>query len=79
MTTSNAQPTSVHSNAFNFQSFVQSGVDQRTGLYTVSLSFPEVKSCDLSGPAVPLTLAFSPTNTVDGGYGKGWRLGLVSS
>ena len=77
MTTTNAQPTSVHSNAFNFQSFVQSGVDQRTGLYTVSLSFPEVKSCDLSGPAVPLSLGYSPINTVDGGYGKGWRLGLT--
>ncbi|MFU2326190.1 RHS repeat domain-containing protein [Pseudomonas sp. NFX98] len=77
MTTSTAQPTSVHSNAFNFQSFVQPGVDQRTGLYTVSLSFPEVKSCDLSGPAVPLTLGYSPINTVDNGYGKGWRLGLT--
>jgi RHS repeat-associated protein len=77
MTTSNALPTAVHSNAFNFQSFVDSGVDQRTGLYTVSISLPEIKTCDLSGPAVPLKLSYSPLNTIDAGYGKGWRLGLT--
>ena len=77
MTTSRAHPTSVHSNAFNFQSFVQPGVDSRTGLYTVSLSFPEVKTCDLSGPVIPLNLNYSPINTVNNGYGTGWSLALT--
>lgn len=66
--------TAVHSNAFNFLSFVQSGVDARTGMYTVSLSLPEVKTCELSGPSVPLSLNFNPLNTLDSGFGLGWEL-----
>ncbi|WP_434672598.1 RHS repeat domain-containing protein [Pseudomonas sp. R1-15] len=69
--------TAVHSNAFNFLSFVQSGVDARTGMYTVSLSLPEVKTCDLSGPAIPLVLNFNPLNEVDSGFGLGWDLALT--
>lgn len=69
--------TAVHSNAFNFLSFVQTGVDPRTGLYTVSVSLPEVKTNDLSGPAVPLTLTFNPLNTLDSGFGLGWNLALT--
>lgn len=72
-----ATTTAVHSNAFNFLSFVQSGVDARTGQYTVSLSLPEVKTCELSGPVVPLTLNFNPLNTVDAGFGVGWEMGLT--
>jgi len=72
-----ATTTAVHSNAFNFLSFVQSGVDARTGQYTVSLSLPEVKTCELSGPIVPLTLNFNPLNTVDAGFGLGWEMGLT--
>jgi RHS repeat-associated protein len=69
--------TAVHSNAFNFLSFLQSGVDSRTGLYTVSCSLPEVKTCDLSGPVVPLALGYNPLNTTDSGYGQGWNLALT--
>ncbi|WP_339492434.1 RHS repeat domain-containing protein [Pseudomonas sp. EA_15y_Pfl2_R67] len=72
-----ATSTAVHSNAFNFLSFVQSGVDARTGQYTVSLSLPEVKTCELSGPVVPLTLNFNPLNTVNAGFGLGWEMGLT--
>lgn len=72
-----AASTAVHSNAFNFLSFVQSGVDARTGMYTVSLSLPEVKTCELSGPVVPLTLNFNPLNTTDSGFGLGWEMGLT--
>ncbi|MDQ0127240.1 hypothetical protein J2W17_006245, partial [Pseudomonas lini] len=55
--------TAVHSNAFNFLSFVQSGVDPRTGQYTVNLALPEIKANDLSGPVVPTSLSFNPYNT----------------
>ncbi|MBC3383557.1 RHS repeat-associated core domain-containing protein [Pseudomonas sp. SWRI179] len=72
-----ATTTAVHSNAFNFLSFVQSGVDARTGQYTISLSLPEVKTCELSGPVVPLTLNFNPLNTVNAGFGLGWEMGLT--
>lgn len=68
--------TAVHSNAFNFMSFIQTGVDPRTGFYTVSLSLPELFSNDLRGPSVPLMLNYNPLNTSDTGFGKGWNLAL---
>lgn len=68
--------TSVHSNAFNFISFLQGGVDPRTGQYTLSISLPDVKTNDLRGPGVPLTLAYNPLNTEDSGFGFGWNLQL---
>ncbi|MHC8320131.1 RHS repeat-associated core domain-containing protein [Pseudomonas sp. GB2N2] len=70
-------PTTLHSNATNFASYVQSGVDQRTGLFTASFSLPEIKSNDLSGTIVPLHLNFSPLKTLDDGYGRGWSLPLT--
>ena len=77
MNTSDEEKTAVHSNAFNFQSFVQSGVDPRTGLYIVGLSLHEVGANDLRGPVVPLKLQFNPIDTDNKGYGVGWRLGLT--
>lgn len=68
--------TSVHSNAFNFMSFLQGGVDPRTGQYTLSISLPDVKTNDLRGPGVPLALAYNPLNTLDSGFGHGWNLQL---
>ncbi|WP_339475095.1 MULTISPECIES: RHS repeat-associated core domain-containing protein [unclassified Pseudomonas] len=68
--------TAVHSNAFNFLSFIQTGVDPRTGFYTVSLSLPELFSNNLRGPSVPLVLNYNPLNTRDTGFGKGWNLAL---
>jgi len=71
-----AASTTLHSNALNFMSFLNSGVDPRTGLYTVSISLPELKTDDLAGPVIPLGLSFSPLNTQDSGYGLGWDLPL---
>ena len=68
--------TSVHSNAFNFMSFVQSGVDPRTGQYTVSITLPDIKTNGLRGPGFPLALNYNPLNTQDSGFGLGWNLGL---
>ncbi|MBC3479733.1 RHS repeat protein [Pseudomonas sp. SWRI77] len=67
---------SVHSNAFNFMSFVKGGVDPRTGQYTVALKLPEIKGNDLQGPAFEVNLFFSPLNGEDSGYGLGWNLQL---
>lgn len=70
---------SVRSNAFNFLSFIEPGVDPRTGQYTVGLSLPELKTNDLCGPVVPLRLGFNPLNTINttnNGYGTGWDLNL---
>ncbi len=68
--------TSVHSNAFNFMSFIQNGVDPRTGQYTVSLTLPDIKTNGLRGPGVPLVLSYNPLNTEDSGFGLGWNLQL---
>jgi len=69
--------TSVHSNAFNFSSYIESGVDPRTGQYTVSIRLPELQGNDLQGPGFELTLFYSPLNGEDSGFGKGWNLQLT--
>lgn len=69
--------TSVHSNAFNFSSYIQTGVDPRTGQYTVSIRLPELKGNDLQGPGFELGLFYSPLNIEDSGFGKGWNLQLT--
>ncbi|KIY39756.1 hypothetical protein TZ03_15565 [Pseudomonas sp. 10-1B] len=66
----------VHSNAFNFMSFVQGGVDPRTGQYTVSLELPELLANHLNGPNLPLRIGFNSMNPEDSGFGAGWRLSL---
>ncbi|MHA6161265.1 RHS repeat domain-containing protein [Pseudomonas sichuanensis] len=68
--------SSVHSNAFNFMSFLQGGVDPRTGQYTLAVDIPTLKSHELRGPEWPLRLAYSPLNTQDSGFGTGWNLQL---
>lgn len=73
-----AQAAAVHSNAFNFLSFVQTGVDPRTGLYTVGLSLPPVAANGLTGPTLSASLAFNPMQTDDRGFGIGWGLRLSS-
>jgi YD repeat-containing protein len=57
-------------------SFLQNGVDPRTGQYTVSINLPDVKTNDLRGPGVPLALTYNPLNEVDSGFGMGWNLQL---
>lgn len=66
--------TAVHSNAFNFMSYLQGGVDPRTGQYTVAISFPSVAANNIAGPEVSLGLGFNPLNTQDVGWGVGWTL-----
>ncbi|SER96015.1 hypothetical protein SAMN03159444_05532, partial [Pseudomonas sp. NFACC02] len=74
--------SAVHSNAFNFLSFVEAGVDSRTGQYTCSISLPELKCNALCGPALPLRLSFNPLATQlnskdrNSGFGCGWSLAL---
>lgn len=69
--------SSVSSNALNFMSAIKNGVDERTGLYKVSISLPEIKTNDLRGPGFALALAYSPLNTRDSGYGYGWNMQLT--
>ncbi|WP_249410702.1 sugar-binding protein [Pseudomonas sp. St316] len=57
-------------------SFMEGGVDPRTGQYTFAISLPDVKANHLRGPDLPLQLAYNPLNTRDSGYGHGWNLQL---
>ncbi|POA82862.1 sugar-binding protein [Pseudomonas sp. FW305-E2] len=66
----------VHSNAFNFLSFVQGGVDPRTGQYTLAIQLPELPANDLNGPSLPLRLSYNPMSKGDPGFGDGWSLNL---
>ena len=66
----------VHSNAFGFMSFLKNSVDPRTGQYILNINFPGLNANALRGPTVPLQLGFSPLNTQDSGFGKGWSLNL---
>ncbi|MFJ4433952.1 RHS repeat domain-containing protein [Pseudomonas sp. NPDC089395] len=67
----------VHSNATNFQSFVQNHVDQRTGQYNLAIDLQAPTGNDLTGPNLPLRLSFSPFNNADSGFGKGWNLAMT--
>ncbi|GLO57264.1 sugar-binding protein [Pseudomonas putida] len=69
--------SSLHSNALNFMSLMESGVDTRTGQYTLSIALPELGANYFQGPDVPLTITFNPLNIIDSGWGKGWNLLLT--
>ena len=78
MNTSNKGSGTLHSGAFNFSSFIQSGVDPRTGSYSCNLALNEVLGNRLCGPTVPLALVFSAFNSRNSGLGTGWSLPLSS-
>ena len=61
----------IHSNAFNFLSFVAGSVDPRTGQYGLAIELPELPANQLSGPNLPLRIAFNPMNNQDSGFGVG--------
>ncbi|WP_288440830.1 sugar-binding protein [uncultured Pseudomonas sp.] len=67
----------LHSNAFNFMSFVQNSVDPRTGQYTLGIALPELVGNQLMGPSLSLRLVFNPLSSQDAGFGHGWGLNLT--
>lgn len=69
--------TSLHSNALNFMSFMESGVDSRTGQYTLSIKLPELSANYFCGPDLELSVNFNPLNILDSGWGRGWNLSLT--
>lgn len=72
-----ANSSGVHSNATNFQSFVQNHVDQRTGQYNLAIDLQVPAGNDLTGPGLPLRLSYSPFNNEDSGFGTGWQLAMT--
>lgn len=74
----NSAISGVHSNAYNFLSFINSGVDPRTGTYSCSLSLSSLLANALSGPSLPLSLGFNATQTSSTGFGRGWSMQFSS-
>ncbi len=64
----------IPSNAFNFMSYLNTGVDPRTGQYTMTIELPDIKCNNLQGPVHPLRWFFSPLNRQDSGFGLGCSL-----
>ncbi|CAD6441806.1 34f6a79c-e88d-466b-bef5-8af45c46dfa9 [Sclerotinia trifoliorum] len=71
----NAEST-LYSQGVNFGSFVQEGVDARTGQYTSSIALYEAPAKARNCAPFKLSLRFSPLNTANIGFGKGWSLNL---
>lgn len=68
----------LRSGAFNFSSFIQSGVDPRTGSYSCSLSLSELLANYLCGPSLPLILSFNSFENRNIGFGAGWSMRMSS-
>jgi len=67
----------IHSQASNFLGFVKTGVDPRTGQFTLAMSLPLAPANNLAGPSLTPTLAFSTLgSTQNRGFGFGWSLHL---
>lgn len=68
--------SSITSNAYNLSSFSSSGVDNRTGMYTMSINLGEFLSHKGAGVSIPLNINYDPSNAIDTGFGRGWSLNL---
>ncbi|MEN8639187.1 RHS repeat domain-containing protein [Pseudomonas sichuanensis] len=69
--------STLHTQAGNFLDFLKTGVDHRTGQFTLAIALPLPPANQLCGPALTLTLSFNLlSSALDRGYGQGWALGL---
>ncbi|KAL4905524.1 hypothetical protein BDW74DRAFT_185056 [Aspergillus multicolor] len=68
----------LHSQAFNFTSCVQEGVDTRTGQYTCRFNVYKAPTEARNCPSLKLHLVYSTLSTKDTGLGQGWTLDFTS-
>ncbi|WP_039055443.1 RHS repeat-associated core domain-containing protein [Enterobacter sp. Bisph1] len=66
--------TNIYSNAFNFSSFINSGVDARTGQYTASINLTSLTPFNIKGDTYDINLNFSSFNSSQQGFGHGWNI-----
>lgn len=64
----------IYSNAFNFASFLSSGVDPRTGQFTAKYNVTELKPFNISDNSSTIAVRFSPFNQINSGFGRGWEV-----
>lgn len=69
--------TTLHTQATNFADFIKTGVDPRTGQFTLAFQLPLIPANDLAGPALSPVLSFGVLNSLrNRGFGFGWSLDL---
>ena len=68
---------SFFSQAGNFISTALGGVDPRTGLFNINLPLANLHSGSLVGPALALSLQYSPLSSLNNGFGRGFSLNLT--
>ncbi|KAI0878580.1 hypothetical protein GGS24DRAFT_517731 [Hypoxylon argillaceum] len=68
--------SSIHSQGFGFGSFMQEGVDPRTGQFTATVTVYEAPSEVRNCPSLKLSLSYNPLNQKDVGLGTGWAFNL---
>ncbi|EEP81062.1 conserved hypothetical protein [Uncinocarpus reesii 1704] len=68
--------SALYSQGFNFTSFIQGGVDPRTGQFTSSIAIYETPTLARNCPSLQLSITYSPFTTTDIGLGKGWSFNL---
>ncbi|XXH00617.1 hypothetical protein Hte_006965 [Hypoxylon texense] len=69
--------SSFYSQGFNFNTFLERGVDPRTGQYTCALSVFKCPSETRNCPPLNLSIYYSPLNTQDIGLGMGWGFNVT--
>lgn len=68
----------IYSQGFNFSSFLEKGVDPRTGQYTCVITIYETPSEARNCPPLKLALNYNPMSSKDNGLEKGWSFNLSS-
>ncbi|OAA44081.1 YD repeat-containing protein [Beauveria brongniartii RCEF 3172] len=71
-----SNPSPIYSQGFNFGSFIQKGVDPRTGQYTCTIDIYETPSEVRNCSPFKLSLTFNPLITQNIGLGQGWSFTL---
>ena len=66
----------IYSQGCNFESFVQKGVDPRTGQYTCGITIYDSPSKARNCPPLKLSLNYNPLVPKDIGFGAGWSFNL---
>jgi hypothetical protein len=61
----NMSDSTFYSQAYNFVSAFQGGVDPRTGLMTFNFPLGTLRNFDGNGPGLALRLVYSPQNQSD--------------
>lgn len=61
----------IYSQGFNFNSYVEKGIDPRTGQYNCTISLYEVPAEVRNYPPLKLSIHYNPLNSDDVGLGQG--------